>query len=119
MPGSHSAQVALPKLAAFLPGLHAWHAAALVAPSLGLALPATQATTVALVLPAAPQGPAVHAPTHCALVCPEASPNRPAAQSSGSVAPLTQKEPTGQLAHSSTDAALALPLQVPAVPCRI
>jgi hypothetical protein len=100
-----------------LPGLHAWHAAALVAPWLGLALPAGHAADLLLVLPATHQWPASHAPTHCALVCPGASPNRPATQSSGSVAPLTQNEPTEHIAHSSTDAALAFPHQVPAVWC--
>ena len=63
-----------------------------------------------LVLLAGQKCPLAHGPEHCAEPSPCEAPYVPAGQDSGSAAPVTQKWPSGQGRHSSSDARLvALP----------
>lgn len=115
VPAAQSVQMFAPLTSEKEPGEHCAHASALPAPRFGLALPATHATGVRLVEPAAHQWPTAHGPTHCALVCPGTSPYRPAAQSVAAVAPLGQNAPAGQPVHSLAAARLVAPEKVPPV----
>ena len=74
---TQSSHAELPAAAVKVPTLHCWHASALPAPRLGFEVPGGHGSAVALVLPAPHQCPSSHDPTHCALVCPGASPYRP------------------------------------------
>ena len=78
---------------------HAWHASALVPPSLGLKLPASHGCAVPVVLLAGQKWPAAHGPEHCASVCDLLAPNRPAGHCSGLWLPLVQNEPIRQSAQ--------------------
>ena len=69
VPAAHSVQTSAPLTFEKEPALQFAHASALPAPKFGLELPATHATGVSVVLPAAHQCPLAHGPVHCAVVC--------------------------------------------------
>ena len=56
-----------------------------------------QAFDVLLVLPSSHQKPTAHGPSHSRLFCPGVAPKRPAAHSSGCLAPSPHALPLGQL----------------------